>query len=203
MELTMGKNGKQTQKLSRRNLPVKRSVNLAGAGEKKTNWAVFLPTLLVIVAAALALGKFGVLDRLQEVSAAQNRVANVQLQLDDGYRTINSFGELTEQYAHYTYSGMTDAELRRTDRVAILDLLDRVVLPQADVQGWQLEENELTLYVTGKTLQEVNLLGQRLEQEDLVDYCIVSTAETNQQDLNGEVSVQVLIRLRDAEEVYW
>ena len=203
MELSLGKNGKQSQKLSRRNMPVKRSINLAGAGVKKTNWAVFLPVLLLVVAGALALGKFGVLDRLEEVNAAQGRVARVQQELDDGYRLVNSYGELTEQYAHYTYSGMTDAELRRTDRVKVLELLDRVVLPQIFVQGWQLRENELTLFVTGNSLQDVNLLGQRLEQEDLVDYCVVSTAETNQQELNGGVSAQVTVRLHDAEEVYW
>ncbi len=202
MELNLNKNAKP-KKLSARDLPVKRSINLAGAGEKKTNWAVFLPVLAVIVVGAAALGKFGVLDRFNQVTAAQGRVAQVQQQLDEGYRKIDSFGELTEEYAHYTYSGMTDAELRRADRVQVLELLDRVVLTQAGVQGWDLQENILTLYVTDQTLQQANLLAQRLEEEDLVETCMVSTAQTNQQELGGLVSVQVTVRLKDAQEVYW
>ncbi len=160
-------------------MPTKRTINLAAQQEKKINLGIAIPAILLILAAAVAFSKFLVIDRMAEVNAARNEVSQLQRRLDAGYEELAGFDDLAELYAHYTYSGFTAEELGRADRVLVLDLMRRVILPQATVRDWSLTGNELTINMSCGTLQEVNLIVQELEQEDLVDFCMVYTANTN------------------------
>lgn len=165
--------------LRRSQIPTKRSINLAVVGEKHVRYGLAVPGVLLIIVAAALFSKFLVFDRLAEVAAAQHEVVVLQNRLDAGYEELAGFDDLNELYAHYTYSGMTAEELRRTDRVEVLSLIERVIMPRAGVQSWSLTSNELTINMTGQTLQQINLIVQALEADDLVDFCTVTTAVSN------------------------
>ncbi|MCR5664863.1 MAG: hypothetical protein K6G17_08355 [Oscillospiraceae bacterium] len=191
-------------------MPVKRSINLAGVGENKINLWVTIPSIVLIVLIAALFSKFAVIDRLMAVEAARQEVARVQSQLEKGYREIDSYDDLVEKYAHYTYSGMTKEELTRPDRMAVMDLIRRVVLPRADLKSWQLTGSQLTLNINAGTLEEINAVKEKLEAEDMVNYCTVTTAatETTKERLDGSTEVEILYVtgrviafLNDAEEV--
>lgn len=142
------------------------------------------------------------------VSDAQGNVALLRGQVADGYAKIESFGELTVRYAHYTYSGMTQAELSLTDRADVLDLLDRMVLPKIHVSGLRLSNNQLTLTVTAGDLQSINLVVQQLETDPLVNFCTVTTAATETiiyRDTNPDeyVSASVTVYLNEPSAVTW
>ena len=160
-------------------LPAKRSINLAGAGEKPLNLKIAIPAIILILIAAFALGKFGVADRLMALSRAQGRVSTLQNELNANYRKLEEFSELEEKYAHYTYSGMTEEELSRVDRTEAVKLIERVVLPKARLSSWSIDKNQLTLTVSAKTLQEINVIALALEDEPIVDYCQATTAATD------------------------
>jgi hypothetical protein len=102
-----------------------------------------------------------------------------------------------DRYAHYTYSGMTQEELERTDRVKVLKLLQESIISKAEVNNWRVSGNLLTLNLVRSNLQEVNLLVQDLNQEKLVDYCTVTTAATGNRGGTGQgqVNAQVLVYL--------
>lgn len=181
----LGKKAEETsakgKKINKKKLPVKRSLNLAGVLNKKLNWGIGIPAILVILALAAAFGKFAVLDRLNAVSEAEGRAAQVRTQLDAAYERMDSFSTVADEYAHYTYSGMTEEELSRVDRVAIIDLFNRVVLPRASLNYWSVSGNVMRMNVTGGSLQEINMMARALEEEDMVEFCTVSTAETDDQ----------------------
>ena len=167
--------------LSRGRLPSKRSINLAlSAEKKKIDLRAAIPAILLVVAAAFLFSKFAVVDRLMEMSNEQAKAAELQRQVDRGYEKIESYGDLVEQYAHYTYSGMTKEELTRADRVKVLELIERLLIPNATVDSWQLNGNVLSVTLTGSTLQEINLLAQTLGDEPMVQFCKVTTARTNE-----------------------
>ena len=182
-------------------LPVKRSINLASVNEKHINWPTAILAGVLILAAALAFGKFGVADRLESVAAARNEVTQVQRQLDAGYAKIAAYGELNEAYAHYTYAGMTEQELSLVDRVEVLDLIREKVMPRVRVDSWTLSGNLLRLNVTGSTLQEINQAAAALQEEELVDLCTVSNAELKEQYYSnaGPVNGSVIVYLSSAE----
>ena len=201
------KTNKKKGSVKRRQMPVKRSINLAVIDEKKMRFGLAIPAILLILVAAAAFSKFLVLDRMAEVSAAQAEVSRLQAKIDQGYDELAGFDDLADLYAHYTYSGFTPEELNRSDRVAVLRLIRSVVLPRAEVSSWSLTSNTLTINLNAETLQEINLLVQQLEAEDMVDFCTVNTANTkeNQRRVQttdlGIVKARVLVYLNAGMEV--
>ena len=159
---------------------MKRVINLAEVDKKTIDLRIAIPAILLILAAAFAFSKFAVADRLIAVSRAEGEVAAVQRELDDAYRRLDSFGELTELYAHYTYSGMTDEEVHRTDRAEILNLLRKVVLPDVAVDSWNVKGNVLNITMTADTLEDINRNVQKINSDELVDFCTVNNAKTNE-----------------------
>lgn len=195
--------GRKSRRPSARNLPVKRSINLATTGEKPIQVKLAVPAIVLIVLAAVLLSKFFVVDRLMDMYGAQSEVSNLQVQLDDAYRKLNSFGDMTDEYAHYTYTGMTNEELTRTDRGAVMDLLQRMVLPQAAMSSWSLSGNVLTLNIARGSLQDINILAQELNEDPLVNFCTVTTASTIniRDDLSAQGVVgQVVVYLNSTAE---
>lgn len=188
---------KKKGRMRRREMPVKRSINLAVVNEKPINLRIAIPAIVLIIVAAVALGKFAVLDRLMEMNRVQGEVAALQAELDADYASLEGISDLSDRYAHYTYSGMTAEELQRTDRVKVLQLLQKVVIPQAEVSNWTVTGNLLTLNLNRSSLQEINLLVQELNAHELVDYCTVTTASAGQRtaESGAKVSAQVLVYL--------
>jgi hypothetical protein len=172
------KAAKKSGKKGMKNLPVKRSINLAMSNEKPTNFKIGIPALILIVVAAFAFSKFAVADRFIAVSRAEAEVAAMQSQVNAAYAKLDSFGELNEIYAHYTYSGMTRDEVSRADRGAAIELIRRVILPRGEVSTWTLSGNTLTVNLLCDDLQTVNRAVQDIESDPHVNFCSVNTAAT-------------------------
>ncbi len=186
-------------------LPDKRTINLAVVNVKHINWKLAIPLILLILCASAAFCKFAVLDRMEAAEAAKAEVLELQRQLDMGYAAIENYGDINEIYAHYTYSGMTEEERTRADRIEMMRLIERVVLPTAPVNDWYVHENQLELNINGHTLQEINQIVQLLLAEDIVDYCTVSTASTNdprkiQLAPDEIVTAKLIIYLRNTQQ---
>ena len=181
------------------NLPSKRTLNLAGVGVKPIDLKLAIPGIILILCGAVLVAKYLVSDRLVEMSRAQSETQAVQSELDQLYEEINTYGDLMDRYAHYTYSGMTSEELNRIERTKVVELIQRVIVPQAVIGSWSVRGNELTINITGKTLQEINLIVQSLEKEAIVDFCKVTTAVMNenttlQNQLNQEAAAAVSVQ---------
>ena len=102
---------------------------------------------------------------------------------------------------------MTEEELQTVDRTEVISMLQRVVLQRAKVGSWTITGNRLDLPITGATLQQINMIVQQLEEEDLVDFCPVSTAATSDTDSrrqtiseNTVVTAQVIVYLNPVAE---
>lgn len=180
MATAMKTKKKKSGALRRRGqIPSKRTINLAVIGVKPMHMGLAIPGIILILLAAAAFSKFLVIDRLNEVTAAQHVVYELQSELDAGYKELADFDDLSNLYAHYTYSGFTNEELNRTDRVDVLNLIRTMIIPYAEVSSWSVTGNELTVNMSAESLQQINLIVQQLEAQDLVDFCTVNTANTN------------------------
>lgn len=180
MATAMKTNKKKSGALRRRGqIPSKRTINLAGVGEKPLRLSLAIPGIILVLLAAVAFSKFLVIDRLQDVADAQSVVYGLQRELDAGYEELSGFDDLSNLYAHYTYSGFTNEELNRTDRVDVLNLIRTMIIPYAEVSTWSVTGNQLTVNMSAESLQQINLIVQQLEAQDLVDFCTVNTANTN------------------------
>lgn len=177
--LTMSKPKKSAVK-GRVKLPVKRSINLANAGEKPINMKIGIPVIILILIATVVFAKFGVVDQFNALSDAEDEVNAVKHELSENYEKLDRYEELEAKYAHYTFSGMTQDELSQVDRAATVKMIERVILPNAQLKSWSITNNTLLLSLSAQTLQDINLLATKLEDEELVDYCHVTSAATDQ-----------------------
>ena len=184
----------------------KKQINLALAGQKKKHYFVAIPAIGAIVVVAGVIGKVAVADRLVKMSEAQSAASELQKQVDDITAYIDSFGDLQETYAHYTYQGLNADELSYLNRPEVLQLMKNVIFPKVTVSSWSVSGNQLTLPVTGENLSDINSLVQELEQVPIVDYCNVMTAVTDSSstDENGNpvssdtVTGQIIVYLLDS-----
>ncbi len=161
-------------------LPVKKSINMAVVGQKKTRVSTAILAIILILLAAAAIGKFLVMDRFAEVDREQQKVRDLRNELSMANAKLDSFGELKNTYAHYTFADMTAEEMRRVERSDVVELIERVVLPAAELNSWNIKQNQLTLNVTLDTLQDTNMLAQILNEEDMVEFATVKNAVTNE-----------------------
>ena len=180
----MNKNNKQAKVRGR--LPVKKTINLATVGEKKTRFTTVFLTFILILLLVAAFAKFLVMDRLALVDQEEQKVRDLRTQLSAANAKLDSFGELKEKYAHYTFADMTSEELRRVERSDVVDLIERIVMPNSTLNNWNVRQNQLTLNVTLNTLQDTNLLAQLLNEDAMVEFATVNnavTTEIKQEDL--------------------
>ena len=188
-------------------LPTKRSINLATVNEKRINWLAALPLILLIIAGAVAFGKYAVADRFAVVSELRSEVDSLRAEVEADKAEIESYGKLNELYAHYTYSGMSKEEMARVDRVTVMELLRTGMTGSVDIGSWAVHQNAITVSVEGPTLQAINDLSQRFLRDDRVDFCTVMDAKmSNGSELTefvqeGEtVEATLVIYLNDVEE---
>lgn len=182
-------------------MPDKRSINFVTAGIKPTNWGRTAAVIVVGTALVLVAAKYAVLDRFQQVYEARTEVAEIQEQLTEAYRKLDQYKDISELYAHYTFSGMTAAELALADRVDVIEMIETVIMPSAQVSSWNLAGNIVSVNISSSTLQQINLITQRLEENEMVSYCNVTAAAGNivgSRTAEEIVTAQMMIYLRDA-----
>lgn len=157
-------------------LPTKRDINFAMMGVETINMKIAVPAIVVICIGAALFSKFAVVDRMAYVSRVQSEVSALRSQIETCYQEIQSFDEVKDAYAHYTYSDFSDEELVLADRKAIMSLIDTYILNRVGVSDWSLNQNQLNMTITGAQLKEVNKIVEELENTELVNFCTVTTA---------------------------
>lgn len=177
---------------NRGKLPTKRTINLATAGVEKMNYTAATAGIILIVIAAVLFSKFAVADRLIAMGRAEGRVIQLQNELNSDYAKISSFGDIEQEYAHYTYSGMTEEELSLVPRTAVIEMIDKEISSTDETSSWTVSGNILTVSVIGDSLEEINTLARRLETYDLVSLCTVTNAVKDEKSstVNGRTVVE-------------
>ena len=88
---------------------------------------------------------------------------------------------------------MTEEELGRADRAMILELIEKRVMPRAEVPAWSVRENQLTMSVVAGSLGEVSAIADALKQEPAVSFVSVTNAGNGQQEDPGRVTSSVVV----------
>ena len=164
--------------------PTKDKINFAEIDITPMKIEVMAPAIVAIIIVACLLSKFLVVDRLIAYNKQAAEVASMESELQAAYDKIDSYSDMEDKYAHYTYSGMTPDEMALQDRVAVVELINKYILTKAEVGAWTITGNEVNIPITGVSFQEVGAIAAELEKDDMVDHCEVVAATTND---NGTV----------------
>ena len=160
-------------------MPVKRSINFATVGEKPIDWRIASPSIVLIVLIAAIISKVTVIDRFAALNDARAEVYRMQAQISEREDYYRQLTDISEDYAHYTTSGMTDAEKDRVSRVTVMDVAERLILPVDDSDAWTLNENTLSIHISEAPLTEITAMADRILADPAVIQCaVVSQAAT-------------------------
>lgn len=160
-------------------LPTKTQINFATVGLVPMKLSVVIPGIVLIILGAALLSKFFVVDRIVEVSRLQGEVASLQSQIDADNAAIDAMGDIATEYAHYTWSGMTDEEKSLADRMDAVELIEKYVRSEAKVGSYTISGNEISLPITGVTFNEIGHIVNKLERDPLVEHCEVVAAASD------------------------
>ena len=138
-------------------------------------------------------------DRLATIIVDTNKVSTMQEEIADINSKINAMKGVEDQYAHYTTSGMTAEELGRVDRVKAMKLINKQFMRANVCRSWNLTGNVMTLKVNGPSLRELNQTAAELEENDIVERCVISTADKRLAE-GDDVVVTFIIYLKQPDK---
>ena len=171
-------------------MPTKRTINLATVGEKRINWVLTIPGILLVLLLVAIFCNFAVVRRYDVLDRERWALNTLTMELMQARREEAELAYVEERYAHYTFSGMTEEEMARASRVDLMGMLWRQIMDKYDMDSWSVSGNRVTVSVYAKTLQEINLLAESLMHEEMVDYCTVTNAATYDQYASSAVEAE-------------
>lgn len=175
--------------------PTKRSMNLYFKVDRTAAPATAALYILFGLVVLLALAKFLVYDPWYEVRQLETRVAAADAENQAVMAELADYSQIQQDYVR---SVRTAREEAQTDPTALLDLIDEVVRPTAEITQVTIVDNQVLLSFSGVSLSQAAELVGRLEQSPLVERTAVDTATSaeGQQEL---VDIQVYMKLAGEE----
>ena len=180
----------------RRAVPSKRSMNLYFREDRTRKPATAMLYILFILVVLAAMGKVLVYDRVQELDALEAQALQLESQAAAAQQQLEGYQDTLERYVRST---PTQRELSLTDRMAVLDLIDTVIRPAADIARVTIQGQQVLVSFSGVTLVETADLVAQLEQSELVAHTTVNTAASERTD-RSVVDVDLFIDLALGEE---
>lgn len=176
--------------------PTKRTMNLYFRVDRTTAPATAFLYILFALTVLLGLSKALLYDPWAGAAALEERALALEAQTAAQMEQLQRYGAVREAYIR---SAPTKREQAQADALAVLDLIDRVVRPAAEISRVSLADNQALLTFSGVTLGEAAALVQQLEQSSLVASAAVDTASTGGYGQN-RVEVNVYLTLAGGEE---
>ncbi len=196
---------KRKSKNMRGRMPSKRSINLILINENRINPMLAIPGIILIIVGALLFSKFGVYDRIVEISSAQGRVSQLETVLNSKMDEINKLSDVEDAYAHYTVEGMTQDELNLVDRVGVLNLVTRFLPKRTGLtSSWSVSGNILTIEMNERDLRKLNDIARKMEKSPIVNSCAVSTVNMSKNEAQNSKTVRgrLVVYLQQPPEGY-
>lgn len=166
--------------------PSKRSINLhiEESHTRENAWAVVIFAIFMV-----ALGfftKFFVIDKITEINQAEAQYNSLQQQVAAVEDANGAYENVVAAYNHYGNSYLNDEELALQDRMAIMDVIESEPLQDGTVTNISITDNVAVLTMKSQKLEDVSSMVASVEAHDIVDYVIVASANTKDQDVNSE-----------------
>lgn len=187
---------RKSKQISKGKIPTKNYINILAKKQKTFSVRRNLPLLILIALLVLAFAKFLIYDPVVGTIKEANRLSAIQEELIEVNTQIEGMKETEDAYSHYTTSGMTAEELGQVDRVSAMRLVEDAFLHGNISRSWNLTGNVMTLEVTGKSLKDLNRLATNLEENSIVQRCVISSANKHM-DATGNVVVTFTIYLQE------
>lgn len=169
--------------------PKQHTMNFATIGQEVINPKALTIGIVLIILISAVFGKVFVLDRYIRLYRAELEVAQLQEQVNMGKQSLEKYADLNNKYAHYTYADMDIEEMLLVDRGDILDLIDKVVAPNATIDQISISGNELNIQLSNVSLEKANSISNQLKSHNIVSYCSVQMAKKGNDSTSAQLTV--------------
>lgn len=169
-------------------LPSKRSMNLYVKVKDGNSWQVIVPLAVFLILVVFAIYRLGVVDRLNKLASIQSENSRLESQFNELNEQLKSYAELEEEYRRYTTSYLREDEYGLLSRSRVFELLDECTDGIATIKNINIESNQVAVVVDIVSLEDIDIIQDRLEGIPDVDEIKVSTAKgTNNVDVEGSI----------------
>lgn len=191
---------KPTQKKVK--IPTKTTLNLMIKEKSLASPSRLIPILLLIVVGAFAFSKFAVMDRLEKVNRQEAELAEMKRQLEMIQNAYADYDAIADEYSRYSYENF---DRTIPDRIDVLEMLERWVMPVCKIQNLSINGRDLTMTIADITMDTVTYLnGVLTYEEEMVDRVFISSYVGADKDQSNDrtVTATVSIYLADASNTY-
>jgi hypothetical protein len=115
--------------------------------------------------------------------------------LEQYEQQLADYDEISWQYSLYS---ATEEESAQVDRMEVLDLLDKTVRAEAEIESVTVEGTQVLVQFSTKDLQQTARLVQQLESSPIVAHTTVNSAFTTERGQTA-VSTSILMDLQKEE----
>ena len=169
-------------------LPSKRRMNLYVKVKDGNSWQVFVPLAIFLALVVLCIYRLGVVDRLNKLNNLQQENSRLEAQLNTLNEQLSKADELEEEYRRYTTGYLREDEQGLLKRSRIFDMIEDCTANLAVVKSISIENNQVGLVVDIASLNDIEVLQDRLNAMSNVDEIKVSTARgTNNVEVEGNI----------------
>ena len=177
--------------------PTKKRMNLYFKVDRTTAPATAALYISFVVVVLVALSKVMILDPWLEVRGLEEQARQLEEENAALLLQLKDFSKVQEEYLRIT---PTEEEQAQGDILEVLQLIDGVIRPSAQVKQVSVSENKVLLTFSGVTLGESAQLVSLLEQSPLVTGASVDTAVSREED-QGLSEVHVYFEINVEKEV--
>lgn len=181
-----GKKGK-----GRAGYPNKQYINVMDCMKPEENKTLEIVIFIVFLIALAVFTKFGVIDKIAQMSAAEAAYNDMQRQITELREQNADYDKVKKDYSHYGLGYLDDTEILLVDREDVLDLLDKYVLKSADIKTLNVTDNTVTLTVEKTRLNAISSIVKELEADPDVAFVTVNVAGTDRDVNTGSGNKQV------------
>ena len=181
-------------------IPTKTTMNFARR-ESGVKLGRVAPAALVVIAIVAIGAKVGILDLLDQKTAAYASLASKQEQLVAISMQLTEYDEVAALYGRYSYGWMDESETSLVSRLDVLDLIEEKLAYVCNVSNVSVNGNVLTLNLSGVTLDEISAIVQELESSPMVLGVTVSNASAPDAEKASAFMTINLTRVEETEEV--
>lgn len=174
----------------------KRTMNFA-YHESSINPKKLCIVLAIILVVGGVFAKFGILDQLAKKADAYTELALVQDEMSAIKIKMAKYNELKAEYDRYSNGRMDEDEIATVSRTDVLDIVEKVVMPNALVSEITVEGNTLGLVLHDITLEDSSKLVVELEKEELIADALVSFATS---EFGDDAEIHMMIYMRKVVE---
>ena len=177
--------------------PTKKRMKLYFKVDRTTAPATAALYISFVVVVLVALSKVMILDPWLEVRGLEEQARQLEEENAALLLQLKDFSKVQEEYLRIA---PTEEEQAQGDILEVLQLIDGVIRPSAQVKQVSVSENKVLLTFSGVTLGESAQLVSLLEQSPLVTGASVDTAVSREED-QGLSEVHVYFEINVEKEV--